>query len=136
MCCSFFLYPVRSDQRRREFLTIEHTHALSVSTTRAASVVVSCAVVRDLFYDGNVKQEQTVVAMRITQSFLRFRSFEIFKDTFYSTRSARRGPSARPEARVEMMRHKLVVAIRQNLPAVLDAKVDEAERTYVMRVEE
>ncbi|TYZ66589.1 hypothetical protein PybrP1_006460, partial [[Pythium] brassicae (nom. inval.)] len=119
-----------------QFLASEHMHALGVPTTRAASVVVSheTTVIRDMFYDGNPKQEPTAMVMRIAQSFLRFGSFEIFKDT--DPRSARRGPSAGLENRAEMMRQMLDFSIQHYFPATHDAKVDEAERKYVLLFEE
>ena len=42
-------------------------------------------VVRDMFYDGNAKQEQVTVVTRIAPTFLRFGSFEIFKPTDNTT---------------------------------------------------
>nr|KAE8933969.1 Selenoprotein O [Phytophthora fragariae] len=66
----------------REFLCSESMFALGVPTTRAGSVVMSreTQVLRDVFYDGNAKMEPTAVVTRIAKSFLRFGSFEIFKD--------------------------------------------------------
>ncbi|KAG6954940.1 hypothetical protein JG687_00011507 [Phytophthora cactorum] len=102
----------------REFLCSEHMHALGVPTTRAGSVVMSreTQVLRDIFYNGNAKTEPTAVVTRIAKSFLRFGSFEIFKDEDKFTGLA--GPSAHLENKEEMMRQMLDFTIRQYFPEI------------------
>ncbi|KAG3140603.1 Selenoprotein O [Phytophthora idaei] len=102
----------------REFLCSEHMHALGVPTTRAGSVVMSIEtqVLRDIFYNGNAKTEPTAVVTRIAKSFLRFGSFEIFKDEDKFTGLA--GPSAHLENKEEMMRQMLDFTIRQYFPEI------------------
>ncbi|CAI5734041.1 unnamed protein product [Peronospora destructor] len=97
----------------REFLCSENMFALGVPTTRAGSVVVSreTQVLRDIFYNGNAKMEPTAVVTRIAKSFLRFGTFEIFKDKDCFTGLA--GPSAHVEHKEEMMRQMLDFTIKQ-----------------------
>ncbi len=62
----------------REFLCSEAMHHLGVPTTRALSLVATGdKVLRDMFYDGNVKLEPGAVVCRVAPSFIRFGTFEI-----------------------------------------------------------
>jgi serine/tyrosine/threonine adenylyltransferase len=62
----------------REFLCSEAMHHLGVPTTRALSLVTTGeAVERDMFYDGNPRQEPGAVVCRVAPSFIRFGNFEI-----------------------------------------------------------
>lgn len=66
----------------REFLCSEAMAALGIATTRAASLIVSDTTVeRDLLYNGNVIDEKCAIVMRLSPTFMRFGSFEIFKNT-------------------------------------------------------
>ncbi|KAL4099278.1 hypothetical protein PRIC1_007084 [Phytophthora ramorum] len=114
----------------REFLCSENMFALGVPTTRAGSVVMSreTQVLRDIFYNGNAKMEPTAVVTRIAKSFLRFGSFEIFKDEDKFTGVA--GPSAHLENKETMMRQMLDFTIRQYFPEI------EGERKYEQFFEE
>ncbi len=63
----------------REFLCSEAMHHLGVPTTRALSLVTTGEeVVRDMFYDGHPKAEPGAVVCRVSPSFTRFGSFQIF----------------------------------------------------------
>ena len=63
----------------REFLCSEAMFHLGVPTTRALSLVLTGEQVeRDMFYDGNPRQEPGAVVCRVAPSFTRFGSFEIF----------------------------------------------------------
>lgn len=63
----------------REFLCSEAMHHLGIPTTRALSLMLTGEqVVRDMFYDGNRKAEQGAVVCRVSPSFTRFGSFQIF----------------------------------------------------------
>ena len=63
----------------REFLCSEAMHHLGVPTTRALSLVLTGdQVVRDMFYDGHPLPEPGAVVCRVSPSFTRFGSFEIF----------------------------------------------------------
>lgn len=63
----------------REFLCSEAMYHLGVPTTRALSLVLTGEqVVRDMFYDGNPKEEPGAVVCRVAESFTRFGSFQIF----------------------------------------------------------
>ncbi len=63
----------------REFLCSEAMHHLGVPTTRALSVVLTGEqVVRDMFYDGNPEPEPGAIVCRVSPTFTRFGSFEIF----------------------------------------------------------
>ncbi|CAH1429425.1 unnamed protein product [Lactuca virosa] len=62
----------------REFLCSEAMHFLGIPTTRALSLVTTGKYVRrDMFYDGNPKDEPGAIVCRVAQSFLRFGSFQI-----------------------------------------------------------
>jgi len=77
----------------REFLCSEAMYGLGVPTTRAGSVVTSSTYVeRDMFYNGNPRRERCTIITRIAETFIRFGSFEIFKETDKAT--GRKGPSA------------------------------------------
>lgn len=63
----------------REFLCSEAMFHLGVPTTRALSLVTTGEqITRDMFYDGNPKQEPGAIVCRLAPSFLRFGSYEIF----------------------------------------------------------
>ncbi len=63
----------------REFLCSEAMYHLGVPTTRALSLVLTGEdVVRDMFYDGRPKSELGAVVCRVSPSFTRFGSFQIF----------------------------------------------------------
>lgn len=62
----------------REFLCSEAMHFLGVPTSRAASLIVSEeSVLRDQFYNGNVKTERGAVVLRLAKSWFRIGSLEI-----------------------------------------------------------
>lgn len=61
----------------REFLCSEAMHHLGVPTTRALSLVATNdAVTRDMFYDGNARDEPGAVVCRVARSFIRFGTFQ------------------------------------------------------------
>ncbi len=63
----------------REFLCSEAMHHLGIPTTRALSLVTTGEWVwRDMFYDGNARQEPGAVVCRVAPSFLRFGSYQLF----------------------------------------------------------
>jgi len=63
----------------REFLCSEAMFHLGVPTTRALSLVLTGEdVVRDMFYDGHPKAEPGAVVCRVSPSFTRFGSLQIF----------------------------------------------------------
>ncbi len=63
----------------REYLCSEAMHHLGVPTTRALSLILTGdQVERDMFYDGNPQWEPGAVVCRVSPSFVRFGSFEIF----------------------------------------------------------
>ncbi|KAG1711363.1 hypothetical protein DVH05_008616 [Phytophthora capsici] len=118
----------------REFLCSENMHMLGVPTTRAGSVVMSreTQVLRDIFYNGNAKMEPTAVVTRIAKSFLRFGSFEIFKDEDEFTGMS--GPSAHLDNKEEMMRQMLDFTIRQYFPEIQgENKYEQFFREVVQR---
>jgi len=62
----------------REFVCSEAMHWLGVPTTRALSLVgTGEPVLRDMFYDGNPREEPGAVVCRVAPSFLRFGNFQI-----------------------------------------------------------
>lgn len=63
----------------REYLCSEAMHHLGVPTTRALSLVITGDLVpRDKLYNGNVEDEIGAIVCRVSPSFVRFGSFEIF----------------------------------------------------------
>ncbi len=83
----------------REFLCSEHLWALGIPTTRALSLVGSeSTVARDPFYNGRVIKEECCVVSRIAPTFVRFGSFEIFKDQ--DELSGNSGPSVGMESQM------------------------------------
>lgn len=63
----------------REYLCSEAMHHLGVPTTRALSLVTTGdQVPRDIMYSGDVKDEPGSIVCRVSPSFVRFGSFEIF----------------------------------------------------------
>ena len=62
----------------REFLCSEAMFHLGVPTTRALSLITTGDnVLRDMFYDGNVKLEPGAIVCRVAPNFLRFGNFEL-----------------------------------------------------------
>ncbi|MGA1195454.1 MAG: protein adenylyltransferase SelO family protein, partial [Candidatus Latescibacterota bacterium] len=62
----------------REFLCSEAMHHLGVPTTRALSLITTGEpVMRDMFYDGNPKNEPGAVVCRVAPSFTRFGNFQL-----------------------------------------------------------
>ncbi|KAB1221102.1 hypothetical protein CJ030_MR3G024347 [Morella rubra] len=62
----------------REFLCSEAMQSLGIPTTRALCLVTTGKyVTRDMFYDGNAKDEPGAIVCRVAQSFLRFGSYQI-----------------------------------------------------------
>ena len=63
----------------REFLCSEAMYHLGVPTTRALSLVnTGEKVMRDMLYDGHPEYEDGAVVCRVSPSFIRFGSFQIF----------------------------------------------------------
>ncbi|MCC9599253.1 YdiU family protein [Stieleria sp. JC731] len=63
----------------REFLCSEAMYHLGVPTTRALSLTLTGeTVTRDMFYDGNPKQEPGAIVCRVAPSFVRLGNFQIF----------------------------------------------------------
>ncbi|OYP35943.1 protein adenylyltransferase SelO [Rhodopirellula sp. MGV] len=63
----------------REFLCSEAMHHLGVPTTRALSLVLTGeSVTRDMFYDGNPKDEPGAIVCRVAPSFVRLGNFQLF----------------------------------------------------------
>ncbi|CAN0902013.1 Protein adenylyltransferase SelO [Linum grandiflorum] len=62
----------------REFLCSEAMHHLGIPSTRALSLVTTGKLVtRDMFYDGNAKEEPGAIVCRVAPSFLRFGSYQL-----------------------------------------------------------
>ncbi|KAM4573370.1 selenoprotein O1 [Odontesthes bonariensis] len=110
----------------REFLCSEAMFFLGVPTTRAGSVVTSDSrVIRDVYYSGQPRHERCSVVLRIAPTFLRFGSFEIFKQADELT--GRQGPSyGRDEIRGQMMDYVIEMfypEIQQNYPDRVERNV-------------
>lgn len=62
----------------REFLCSEAMHHLGVPTTRALTLIATGEpVLRDMFYDGRVREEPGAIVCRMSPSFLRFGHFQL-----------------------------------------------------------
>ena len=62
----------------REYVASEAFHFLGIPTTRALSLVATnVPVARDMFYNGDVKEEPGAVVCRVAPSFLRFGTFQL-----------------------------------------------------------
>lgn len=56
----------------REYLCAEAMHSLGVPTTRSVSLIASGEYVRrDMFYDGNAKDEPGAIVCRLATNFIR-----------------------------------------------------------------
>ncbi|KAF7657922.1 hypothetical protein LDENG_00020170 [Lucifuga dentata] len=108
----------------REFLCSEAMFFLGVPTTRAGSVVTSDSrVIRDVYYSGNPRHERCSVVLRIAPTFLRFGSFEIFKQADEYT--GRQGPSyGHDEIRGQMLDY----VIEMFYPEIQQSHSDRVER--------
>lgn len=63
----------------REYLCSEAMHHLGIPTTRALSLALTGdQVMRDIMYSGNPEYEKGAIVSRVSPSFLRFGSYEIF----------------------------------------------------------
>uniref|UniRef100_A0A6A7G4L8 Selenoprotein O n=1 Tax=Hirondellea gigas TaxID=1518452 RepID=A0A6A7G4L8_9CRUS len=108
----------------REYLCSEAMHYLGIPTTRAASIVTSSTrVVRDIKYDGHPIQEKATVLLRLAPTFLRFGSFEIFKDTDKTT--GRAGPSPKNS---ELLKTLLNYTVKHHYPELIEKYADETDR--------
>lgn len=89
----------------REFLCSEAMHHLGIPTTRALSLSLSGeGVERDMFYSGQPEIEPGAIVARVSPSFIRFGSFEIF--------------SARGD--IETLDTLLAYTIENNFPELYD----------------
>jgi len=80
----------------REFLCSEAMAGLGIPTTRAASVVVSdTRAERDPLYNGKIILERCAIVLRLSPTFMRFGTFEIFKPM--DPYSGAQGPSVGKE---------------------------------------
>ncbi|KAK3106186.1 hypothetical protein FSP39_014502 [Pinctada imbricata] len=111
----------------REFLCSEAIHNLGIPTTRAGTCVTSDSlVVRDIFYDGHPIEERCSIVLRIAPTFLRFGSFEIFKQTDRET--GRKGPSV---GRQDILVTMLDYTIKNLYPEIWQAHNSDKETMYV-----
>ncbi|KAL7878663.1 hypothetical protein AOLI_G00096370 [Acnodon oligacanthus] len=108
----------------REFLCSEAVFALGMPTTRAGSIVTSDShVMRDVFYSGSPRMERCSVVLRIAPTFIRFGSFEIFKQADEFT--GRQGPSyGHDEIRTQMLDY----VIETFFPEIQQHHSDPVER--------
>eukprot|EP00744_Colponema_vietnamica_P013158 GILI01018458.1.p1 GENE.GILI01018458.1~~GILI01018458.1.p1 ORF type:complete len:696 (-),score=147.99 GILI01018458.1:178-2265(-) len=112
----------------REFLCSEHMHALRIPTTRAGSLVVSDSrVLRDPLYTGRAIMEPCAVVLRLSPTFWRFGSFEIFKPT--DDYSGATGPSVGLED--EMLPKMLDFVIGTHFPHLSPDKFESPSDRYL-----
>ncbi|KAM1472549.1 hypothetical protein ACFX2I_028784 [Malus domestica] len=89
----------------REFLCSEAMHNLGIPTTRALCLVTTGKfVTRDMFYDGNPKEEPGAIVCRVSPSFLRFGSYQIH--------------ASREKEDLEIVRALADYAIRHHFPHI------------------
>ncbi|XP_013399695.1 selenoprotein O-like [Lingula anatina] len=109
----------------REFLCSEAIHNLGIPTTRAGTCVTSDDVVmRDIFYDGNLKDEKCTIILRIAPTFIRFGSFEIFKAM---GTNGRQGPSVGMK---EILLQLLDYVISTFYPEIWAAHTEDKQKMY------
>ncbi|RLM56339.1 hypothetical protein C2845_PM10G09410 [Panicum miliaceum] len=97
----------------REFLCSEAMHGLGIPTTRALCLVeTGKSVVRDMFYDGNAKEEPGAIVCRVAPSFLRFGSYQIH--------------ASRGKEDLEIVRRLADYTIRHHYPHLENMKKSEA----------
>ncbi|KAL9966372.1 hypothetical protein ACROYT_G024432 [Oculina patagonica] len=111
----------------REFLCSEAMYHLGIPTTRAGCCVTSDTIVdRDKDYTGTVTKERASLVLRIAPTFLRFGSFEIFKETDPLT--GYQGPSA---GRVDILHQLLGYTIKNFYPQVSNKDNQNPEEDYL-----
>ena len=99
----------------REFVCSEAMHHLGVPTTRALSLTLTGdRVTRDMFYDGHPQQELGAVVCRVSPSFVRLGSFQIF--------------SSRDD--LDTLRKLADYTIRYSFPQLCSAEVQPSADTY------
>jgi len=97
----------------REFLCSEAMFHLGIPTTRALSLCLTGEhVLRDMFYDGNAKNELGAVVCRTSSSFIRFGSFQL--------------PSARGD--VELLTLLVNQCIKSDFPHLLAKQSSELSK--------
>ncbi len=100
----------------REYLCSEAMHYLGVPTTRALSLInTGEQVMRDIMYDGNAAYEPGTVVCRLSPSFVRFGSFQIF--------------SARNEH--EQLRQLADVTIKHHFAHLLEQFEEDSTELYL-----
>jgi len=115
----------------REFLCSELMAALGIPTTRAATIVTSDTLVaRDIFYTGDVIEEQATIITRLAATFLRFGSFEIVKTADPMT--GRAGPSA---GNLALLTQLAEFTIRHYFPDIHAAHDNLADRAWAWYLE-
>jgi len=63
----------------REYICAEAMHYLGIASSRSLSLIsTGNDVLRDMMYNGNLKNEKGAIVCRVAESFIRFGSFEIF----------------------------------------------------------
>ncbi|XP_059146510.1 protein adenylyltransferase SelO, mitochondrial-like [Physella acuta] len=111
----------------REFLCSEAMYHLGVPTTRAGSCITSeTRVIRDIFYDGNAISEKCTLVLRISPTFLRFGSFEIFKSRDLDT--GRSGPSV---GQTDLLIKLLQYTIETFYPQIWSRYFSDPEKMYL-----
>ncbi|XP_070784268.1 protein adenylyltransferase SelO-like [Enoplosus armatus] len=94
----------------REFLCSEAMHFLGVPTSRAASLIVSDEpVLRDQFYNGNVKRERGAVVLRLAKSWFRIGSLEILSQS----------------GEIDLLRKLLNFVINEHFPSINSDDLDK-----------
>ncbi|XP_040921735.1 protein adenylyltransferase SelO-like isoform X2 [Toxotes jaculatrix] len=105
----------------REFLCSEAMHFLGVPTSRAASLIVSEEpVLRDQFYNGNVKTERGAVVLRLAKSWFRIGSLEILAQS----------------GEIDLLRKLLDFVINEHFPSISSSDPDKYLVFYSVVVNE
>ncbi|XP_029646876.1 protein adenylyltransferase SelO, mitochondrial isoform X1 [Octopus sinensis] len=111
----------------REFLCSEAFHYLGIPTTRAGTCITSdSTVVRDIFYSGNPIHEKCTIVLRIAPTFLRFGSFEIFKEEDDLTK--RSGPST---GNKELLFQLLDYSVKSFYPEIWSEHQNDKQQMYL-----
>ena len=99
----------------REFLCSEAVHHLGIPSTRALSLVETGElIVRDMFYNGNPKEEPGAIVCRVAPNFLRFGNYEL--------------PSSRGDNK--LLQQLVNYTIEHHFPHLLSENLPASEEIY------
>ena len=113
----------------REYLCSEHLYSLGIPTTRSLAIIVSHTqkTIRDPFYTGEQIEENTAIVTRLSPSFFRFGSFDIFKGPDSQTGNS--GPS--PNLQSEMIENMFSYLIKYHFQEIESLYKNDKKEMYL-----